>query len=303
MTIALQGTPTIAEAGSATSIAVAYPAGIVSGELLIATIGVTGSTAPSSVPVGWSLHKSQNGPGTTPSVAVYFKIANGSESGSVVFNTDAAAGAVTVIMERWSGVDNYTPFDAAPVSANSTANVNFTMPSITTVSANAVLVHSIALFAVTASDIVTLAGTTLIGDSTGVGRRTGAYYEAQAIAGASGTRTWTDSTATALQWAGITAALRPAGLSLPQTESLANTRRAYWLQTITTGGNLSNDDLFEAFLQNKTATTNLSVQDMEKIYWKSVSGSTDPTLSVADYQAIVFAPYQDEELYWLRAQL
>lgn len=90
-------------------------------------------------------------------------------------------------------------------------------------------------------------------------------------------------------------------MAIPANLDLENSRRAYWLETILTGGNLSNADLHKAFLQNKTGRADLSIIDMEKIYWKSVSGSVT-NLSCGDYQNIVFNPYQSNELYWLRAQ-
>lgn len=82
---------------------------------------------------------------------------------------------------------------------------------------------------------------------------------------------------------------------------LENSRRAYWLVTIPTGGNLSNPDLYRAFLKNKTATSNLSNNDMEKIYWNTTAGTTN--LSTQDAKRIAFgSANQYEELYWLRAQ-
>lgn len=92
-------------------------------------------------------------------------------------------------------------------------------------------------------------------------------------------------------------------MAIPANLDMENSRRAYWLQTITTGGNLSNADLHEAYLKAQAGMpANLSIIDMEKIYWKTKSGSTNVNLSCGDYQNIAFQPYQSNELYWLRAQ-
>lgn len=89
-------------------------------------------------------------------------------------------------------------------------------------------------------------------------------------------------------------------MAISQTLDLDASRRAYWLETITTGGNLSNQDLEKSFLQNKTATTNLSVQDMRKIYWNTTAGTSG--LSTQDAKWVATANYNHSELLWLRAQ-
>lgn len=214
MAIALQGTPTVYESASATSVVIPFPSGIVAGELLIAQVTESAATASTTNPGGWTLAKAQNGPTSAPSTAVWYRVADGTETGSVTFATNATAGRVTGTMERWSGVDTTTPMDAAAVSANSPVATTFQMPSITTVTANAVLVHAISLNASSSADIDTLAGTTKVTGSTGTGRRQGVFYETLAAAGASGTRTWTENpTTTTLQWAGVTLALRPAAVA------------------------------------------------------------------------------------------
>lgn len=210
MAVALQGTPSVYESASATSAVIPYPSGITAGELLLATVADSGSTAPNTNPGGWTLALAQAGPSSSPSMAVWYKIATGGEGGSVTFTTNATAGRVTGIMTRWSGVDNTTPMDATPVGSNSAIATTFTMAGITTVTANAMLVHTISLNASSAADIVTLSGTTKASGSTGTGRRQSIFYETQTSAGASGTRTWSNTPATSLQWAGVIIALRPA---------------------------------------------------------------------------------------------
>lgn len=208
MAIAPQGTPSLYENASNTQVVVPYPSGIVAGELLVMSVSNSNATISTTPPTGFTLVAGQNGPTTSPSTVVFYRIADATESGSVTFAT-GTAGRVTGVIARWSGNDSTTPLDVTAVSANSTVATTFTMPSITTVTNNAVLVHTISLNAASAADIVTLAGTTLLVDTTGTGRRQGVYYETLATAGASGTRTWSDTPATSLQWAGVTLAIRP----------------------------------------------------------------------------------------------
>lgn len=211
MAVVLQGTPSLYENASSASVVVPYPAGVTAGEVLLLHVANSAATMSATPPSGWTVANVHPTANASPSVAVFYRVADGTESGSVTYNTGAAAGRITGIMERWSGVDTTTPLDVTPVASDSPIATSFTMPSITTANNDTVLVHSIGLNAATAADIVTLAGETLISKSTGTGRRLGAYYETLATAGATGTRTWTETpTTTALQWAGITVALRSA---------------------------------------------------------------------------------------------
>lgn len=208
MTIALQGTPTIYESSSGTLVDLPYPTGIVAGELLIAHIAHSFGTAPTTDPGGWTLAASRNSIDSQgPSIAVWYKAATGSETGTVQFATNATAGRVTGHMMRWSGIDAVTPEGTTEVSAiaNSTSLV---IPSITTTANSAVLLHSVGILAASSADITGPAGPTKIAGSTGTGRRLSIYWETQAVAGASGTRTFT--TTVTLPFTGITMALKAA---------------------------------------------------------------------------------------------
>lgn len=222
MAIALEGTPTIYESASTTSAVIPYPSGITAGELLVAVVGTSVTTAPTSVPSGWTLTKAQNG-NNSVSVSMWHKVATGSESGTESFGT--TSGRTTGHMFRLSGVDTTTPVDATAVGAGAPVQTTFTMPTITTATDGAMLIHGIVLNASnrTTNDIVTLSGTTLVGITADAGanggRITGAYSETIATAGATGTRVWSKTGATALQWAGITAAFK-SGASGPVAPAL-----------------------------------------------------------------------------------
>lgn len=213
MAIALQGTPSLYEGASVTSAVITTPAGVVAGELLIAAVAHSSSTAaPTTGTAGWTLLEAQNGVDAAgPSHATFYRVATGTEAASYTFPTNATAGRVTGIMVRISGVDTAVIQDVAAAKASTSTATSFTMPSISTVTANALLLHFILLNAASSADIVAPAGPTLVSKSTGTGRRMGVWSEPMPTAGASGTRLWTDTPATALQWGGITIALRPAG--------------------------------------------------------------------------------------------
>jgi hypothetical protein len=207
--IVVEGTSTLYESASTTSAVLTYPSGITAGEVLVALIGTSTVTAPSTAPSGWTVTLAQNG-NNAISASIFHKVATGSETGTVTFT--GTSGRTTGIMFRLSGVDTTTPIDATAVGAGAPIQSTFTMPSITTATNGAMLIHNIVLNSSNpaTNDIITLSGTTLINKSTGTGRLTGGYYEERATAGATGTRVWSKTNAgTTLQWAGVTAAFRP----------------------------------------------------------------------------------------------
>lgn len=208
MAVTLVGTPSVYENASATSVVLPYPAGVTAGELLIAHIAHSNATAPSTNPGGWTLILAQNNDGGGASGAMWYKIATGSETGSVTFTTSATAGRVTGIMERWTGIDTATPIDAPAAGASTGIQTAFTSPSISTATAGAVVVHQTILNASSTSDINTPAGLALVAKSAGTGRRMGVWSEDQPTAGATGTQDWTQTSTTALQWTSISVPLR-----------------------------------------------------------------------------------------------
>ena len=212
MAIALQGTASTFETASGTTAVIPYPAGVVAGELLIAHVMNSTNVLQTTPPSGWTYLTGQVGGSSTsgPSGTIYYKWAAGGETGTVTFPGQAAAGRITGYMVRWSGVDATTPFDVSAVSNGAFVDP-FVMPSITTITPGAMLVHMMGISSTTSFDIGTLAGTTKIAGSTGTGRRHSIFYELRAAAGATGSRTWTlDAGAASVQnWSGITIAMRP----------------------------------------------------------------------------------------------
>lgn len=212
MAVTLAGTPSVYENASATSVVLPYPAGVTAGELLVAHITHSQPTAPSTNPGGWTLIDTQdNSSGAGPSIAMWYKWATGSETGSVTFATSGTAGRVTGIMERWTGVDPTTPIDAPAVGSSSPIQVGYTSPSVSTATTGALILHHVALNASSSQDINTPSGLTKIAGSTGTGRRVLIATEVQPTAGATGTQDWTQTSTTALQWTSSTVPLRAAG--------------------------------------------------------------------------------------------
>jgi hypothetical protein len=204
MTVQLQGIVSTYENASGTLVNLTYPSGVVSGELIVAVITHSYATAPTTNPGGWTLAASQDQTSSGgPSVAVWYRVSAGTESGDVQFQTDSTAYKVAGHMFRLSGV-NATVEDVTEGKA-ATTDITLVTPSVTTTTSNVLLLHAIALRSTT-TDITAPGGPTRIAATSGTGRRLNVYTEPKASAGATGTRTWTaDST---LQWAGITLAIR-----------------------------------------------------------------------------------------------
>lgn len=211
MAIALQGTPTVTELATGTSIDVAYPTGIQAGELLVCSVNNSGASVPAT-PAGFTLAKSQtNANGTATSIMTAYKVATGSESGTIAVASNVASGRITGIMMRLSGVDTTTPIDVAASSANGATGASWSVPSITTVTNGALLYAHTALNASSSADIThTAAQMTSVANSTGTGRRARIWHETFATAGATGTRTFQSNPTTTLQWTVALIAFRPA---------------------------------------------------------------------------------------------
>ena len=83
-------------------------------------------------------------------------------------------------------------------------------------------------------------------------------------------------------------------MAIPQNLSLQDSWKAF------TGLPGSVQDAKLAYFKTATGKTSGSLADLELAYWKSKSGLASGSLQ--DHRAAVLAPYQGEELYWLRAQ-
>lgn len=196
----LQGT-------AGTSWAIPYPSGIAAGDLLVLHVVTNGGGA--TDPSGWTIIYDE-ATLANPKGGLWIKVATGSESGTLTFTTSSTTGAAQ--MFRYTGVDTTTPLDGTPTSVVNSATTNTVVtPSITTTTANTMLVYACGANSGTTT-VSSATGTERVdhGSLGGTGARAGALYdEAVAASGATGTRTQTLSAARA-NW-GAMFALRAAG--------------------------------------------------------------------------------------------
>ena len=213
MAVTLQGSASVYESASATSAVIPYPAGIVAGELLLAQIAHSASTSISTAPSGWTNLEATAGSGGGPGIGVFYRWADGTETGSVTFATSSTAGRVTGLMQRWAGVSSAI-VDTPVVENAAGIVVSYDSPSVSTATAGTLILHNIALNAGSASDINTPSGMTKVTGSTGTGRRLSVFTQAMPTPGSTGTLTWTQTSTTALQWTSASIALRPSGATV-----------------------------------------------------------------------------------------
>lgn len=166
--------------GTSTTATFNKPTGTVAGDVLVAFFG----GSPSSAPTGWVLFASE----TTLGLWGYYKVAGGSEPASYSwpqsFNATFDGG-----ISRYSGVDNGTPMDVAASTAVVFGTTTAVAPSITTVTANAMLIGGVlvGVATITPPSGFTERWERAVGTTFDVEHASGI----QAAAGASGAKTWT----------------------------------------------------------------------------------------------------------------
>lgn len=206
------------EAAAVTSVAVTKPTADGAGKLLVADVTNGGGTM--TLPTGWAWATGM--PFTTTGVGkgLAWHVGSGSDPASWTFS-QGTSDKLTVIVTVYSGVDTTTPFDGTPTKATSLAS-SVVVPSLTTTVAGARLITGGAANCSTSCTITKPSTSTLLVGSAGTGKRAGFADETQAAAGATGTRTWTNSVSN-LQLAAYLAALKPApgtgGINTPQAVS------------------------------------------------------------------------------------
>lgn len=213
--VALQGAPTLVEQASGASVAVPVPAGVTAGEFLVAAVA-TSDNATLTIPSGWTTIPGSDVLDASGPISChgYYRVATAAEPASYTWSGITGT-RTSGIMQRFSGVDTTTPLDTTAGTVSTGGVTTASLPSLTTATSGAVVVSAMALNANSAAALVEPSGVTEIQQSQGNGgRRLALAYEARPIAGATGTRVWTENpTTTALQFAGWTIALRVAGAS------------------------------------------------------------------------------------------
>ena len=178
---------------AANTLSIGLPAGVVGNDVMIASIGVSPSTATLIPPAGWILvRRIDNASATANSLAVYRKVAGASEPGSYAWAVSGASFAVGGI-QAFFNVDTANPVDVEN-GGPTASGLSHSTPSVTTSVANTMVVtsHSFA----SSSTWTPPAGMTESFDQPSgaagpTGLTIGSYRVLQAAAGATGVKTAT----------------------------------------------------------------------------------------------------------------
>jgi PKD repeat protein len=190
-----------------TAVTLPVPAGVLAGDVLVAQVTADNNPTMSTVPPGWTPVLAQLNVTTGARVFVYYRVVVAGEPLSHTFTLSAPQrwGAV---VGSFRGVDTVDPFDtAATTKTDLTYSArSLTLPEVVTTTPGAMLVGGVGF------DNRTVAVTppldwTEIGESTN-GQVAQLSVQARPVAGATGTATWSFSTAAAA--GGWLRALRPA---------------------------------------------------------------------------------------------
>jgi CSLREA domain-containing protein len=176
---------TSADSGGGNSITIARPAGVTTGDVLLASIAQPNDGAVTP-PAGWTLIRSDV-QGTSVRQDLFYRVATGSEPASYVFNL-AQSGQSAGAIVAYDGVDTTSPIDVHGGQAN-TASASYTAPSVTPTVSGATLV---AFYANTTGTVTTPpAGMTERADHPSAAGATEIADEELVSAGSTGTRTAT----------------------------------------------------------------------------------------------------------------
>ncbi len=203
-TITRESTATVVNATATTTVLVDAPTGVVSGDVLVSCLSLNGgSVSPTGVPAGW-LPIASVASIANPHVYGYYRVAGASEPTSYRWTLSSAV-ANSAGIARYSGVDTSQPLDGAARTATGPSSTTATLPGVTTSGANARLIGCVG--------VNSGAATVLITSPTGMsqawdiaGKRQELADQTIAAAGATGTRSW--SLSSAREWAGWLVALR-----------------------------------------------------------------------------------------------
>jgi hypothetical protein len=137
-----QSTTSLVIPNGSTSGNLAYPSGIAAGDLLLLVTARSNTALGTfSAPAGFTQTGTDQA-GTSPSFAIWYKIASGTESGSVTVSHDSATSVKTLWMHRFASVDGATPIHAAPTASGAAVGSGtVTMRSVTTTGSSCLALH------------------------------------------------------------------------------------------------------------------------------------------------------------------
>ena len=179
------------------------PTGAASGDLLVMMIHSPNTTTAFTPPTGWTEvldtfnHNTDNG-----RKGAFWIIRAGSAPSYTIGGGNG--GAISIVVYAITGHDATTPMDATPTE-NRTTGVDAVCASITTVTADTLILLSIGNNAATGTPFAQPSGFTL---AQARDSYAATAYKAQAATGATGTFTWDTH---ADEWGCITVAVRPSG--------------------------------------------------------------------------------------------
>lgn len=185
-----------AGAGSGvTSLVIGRPAGVVSGDVLVAGLAVRPQTAVVTPPAGWTLvRRSDNATGAGSSLLVFQRVATGSEPVSYTWGFSASTGSAGGIA-AFTHVDPGTVIDVEAAQTTASAVVH-TAPSVTTTVADTMLVtvHAFASSATWTEPAGMAEAFDIASETLGAtGISLSAHYVLRPSTGATGTRAATAS--------------------------------------------------------------------------------------------------------------
>ena len=189
-------TPGLAEVAAGTGLSAVLPTGLADGDVVVVTYGLperlanidfvgTTSTGYTElfVPVEFA-------PGRV--LAAFYKVVTNAASETAPSVSWVTSGRATAETQAYGGVHETTPIDAAAVIASSGNSTILSVGEVITVTAGARLLSGCAVDA-GGGTLTKPAEMSQVAMSTGTGRRTGFAEEDRPIAGATGSRTWTQS--------------------------------------------------------------------------------------------------------------
>lgn len=211
--VTVVGSTTTYAPTAVSTVSITAPSGTAAGDVLVASITTDLGPSMASVPAGWT--PIVNGLGINSSstsgarLFAYYHVVGSSDPASYTWNLSTAVkwgGGMTA----YRGVDNTTPLDTtvATVVDTSYTATSITAPSITTASNNAMLIGGVGCDCATPPVASAPSGWIQRWEAAG-GQIAEQADMTQATAGATGTATWTLSSARAV--AAWRTALRPAG--------------------------------------------------------------------------------------------
>lgn len=211
--VAFRAVGAIGSGTNVSSISVSAPAGVVSTDIVLVTISMTGNPTVTTPP-GWNLAVRTDG--TSQAGATYWAL--GSISFPASFSFSITQNAVAGVATAYSGVDNTTPLDVAAAGQyNSASSQTVTAPSITTINDGDLIVIAMQWWMSARQNPPSWSGYTYTTRTSGGirGSTTNSAAleigdEPQVTAGATGTNTATVGTGSTTT--SQTIALRPAGL-------------------------------------------------------------------------------------------